>query len=161
MSETLVMQNLRKPALVRSREKLDRLFQRAIINLINLGMNVIPGTPKNFRYEFFTDIQEDMVKQGYIYKLLLDLAVPKSCKTGMPLFIHVPRCAGVSVSLALYGKHRDHHTAQYFKKLDPDFYASVNTFAILREPVARTLSAFSFVVNQGGKDMPLSRNWSA
>lgn len=164
MSKILVMENLPKPAMTRGRQKLDRLLQKVILNLINLGISVLPGTSKNLRYEFFTDIQEDKVKQGkqgFFYKRLFDLAVPKSCRTGMPLFIHVPRCAGVSVSLALYGKHRDHHTAQYFKKLDPDFYASVNTFAIFREPVARTLSAFSFVVNQGGKDMPLSRNWSA
>lgn len=164
MSDILALRRLPMPVLTRGRQKLERLFQRVILNLINSGISVRPGTSKHLRYEFFTDIQEDLVKQGkqgFIYKCLLDLAVPKSCRTGLPLFIHVPRCAGVSVSLALYGKHRDHHTAQYFKKLDPVFYASVNTFAIVRDPVARTLSAFSFVVNQGGNDMPLSRSWSA
>lgn len=135
-----------------------------IMHLSNLAMLVIPEISKDHsRFEFFTDIQEALVKhgkQGALYKILFDINIPQCCKTGVPLFIHVPRCAGVSVSLALYGKQRDHHTAKYFKTIDPDFYSSVDSFAILREPVTRTLSAFSFVLNQGGKDMPLSRYWS-
>lgn len=138
----LILHRLRKPSPSRVVDKLDRWFERTILSLVNFGRNGIPGIRRvSLRYEFFTDIQEDLVKQGkpgLLMEKLFDLHIPECCKPGMPLFIHVLKCAGVSVSLALYGKHRDHHTAGYFQKLDPEFYSAVPTFAIMRDSVART-----------------------
>jgi len=149
--------------LVKKARGLHRLHQSTIMHLVNLGILGSPEISNDQKYVFFTDIQEALVKhdkRGIFNNLLFELNIPYCCKKNNPFFIHVPKCAGVSVSQVLYGKQRDHHSADYFKRLNPHFYAAVDSFAILREPIARTLSAFTHVLNQGGKDMPLNRIWS-
>jgi hypothetical protein len=62
------------------------------------------------------------------------------------IFVHVPRAAGTSVAQALYGPRNTlHHSARYFRALDPAFFAAADSFAVLRDPVERFASAFAFV----------------
>ncbi|MEG3166245.1 sulfotransferase family 2 domain-containing protein [Sphingomonas sp. PB2P19] len=65
------------------------------------------------------------------------------------LFIHVPKNAGTSVSMALYGQTITHDTMRYYESVAPDFVASAITVAIVRDPVERFVSAFRFAKSGG------------
>lgn len=65
------------------------------------------------------------------------------------LFIHVPKAAGSSLSLALYGRSFGHHTLAEWQANYPRSTANLRTIAVVRDPVDRFLSAFSYL-KQGG-----------
>ena len=50
------------------------------------------------------------------------------------IFIHVPNTAGVSVSLAVYGRTFPHNTAAEFKASFPLLFPSLPSFAVVRNP---------------------------
>jgi hypothetical protein len=56
------------------------------------------------------------------------------------LFIHVPKNAGTSVCDRLYGEQIKHETVRYYAMVAPDLL-DLPSFAIVRDPVARFLSA--------------------
>ena len=85
--------------------------------------------------------------------------IPHQCRGSGILFIHVPRCAGMSISARLYGGIRDHHAASYFRDVDPGFFTSAFTFAVVRDPILRAISAYKFVLNRGAADMELDWGW--
>ena len=60
------------------------------------------------------------------------------------LFIHVPKNAGMSISNALYGRQIKHATVRYYARVAPDLLATLPSFAILRDPIARFVSAYHF-----------------
>lgn len=64
------------------------------------------------------------------------------------IFVHVPKAAGQSVKAAM-GIHDDdafgHLTAQGFRHADADRFDRYTTFAIVRDPVARLRSAFTYL----------------
>lgn len=64
------------------------------------------------------------------------------------IFVHVPKAAGQSVKAAM-GIHDDdafgHLTAEGFRQADPDRFARYTVFAIVRDPVARLRSAFTYL----------------
>jgi hypothetical protein len=58
------------------------------------------------------------------------------------IFIHIPKTAGYSVALALYGRDPWHFTlSEYETILDPKDYF---TFTVVREPAKRLLSMYSY-----------------
>ncbi|AQU86363.1 hypothetical protein B0W47_01615 [Komagataeibacter nataicola] len=59
------------------------------------------------------------------------------------LFIHVPKNAGTSITRALYGMDVGHETIRYFQRRLPDL-VRFPSFAILRDPVQRFLSAYRY-----------------
>lgn len=65
------------------------------------------------------------------------------------LFIHVPKNAGTSLSMALYGRTITHDTIRYYESVAPDFLASAVTVAVIRDPVERFVSAFRFAQSGG------------
>ncbi|GCE90822.1 hypothetical protein MSKU15_2423 [Komagataeibacter diospyri] len=66
------------------------------------------------------------------------------------LFIHVPKNAGTSVARALYGMDLGHETIRYFQRRMPDL-TGFPSFAILRDPVRRFMSAYRYAC-AGGSD---------
>jgi hypothetical protein len=65
-------------------------------------------------------------------------------KTGV-VFIHVPKAAGTSINLALYGRGGDHISlAEYWRKF-PYSMGKMKTCAVLRDPLDRFASAFCFL----------------
>lgn len=71
------------------------------------------------------------------------------------LFVHVPKNAGTSISHALYGAQVKHHTVTYYASLAPDLL-ELPSFAIVRDPVDRFLSAFHFARTGGNPERPVS-----
>jgi hypothetical protein len=65
------------------------------------------------------------------------------------LFIHVPKAAGTSFSLALYGRSFGHYTLAEWQTNYPLATARLRRIAIVRDPVDRFLSAFRYL-KQGG-----------
>ena len=66
------------------------------------------------------------------------------------LFIHIPKAAGMSVGRALYGQHVTHCTIRYYAKVAPRLVLKVPSFAIVRDPVERFLSAYAHACAGGG-----------
>lgn len=66
------------------------------------------------------------------------------------VFIHIPKNAGQSVGHALYGLTIHHEKASALRQAKPKEYAEAFTFAVVRDPVSRFKSAYSYL-KQGGR----------
>lgn len=77
------------------------------------------------------------------------------------LFIHVPKNAGMSVSHALYGEQVKHATIRYYRRAAPGLVAAVPSFAIVRDPLARFVSAFRYARAGGTGDNQVSAPFRA
>lgn len=64
-------------------------------------------------------------------------------RTSRLLFIHVPKNAGTSICDRLYGAQMKHCSARYYAKVAPDLLG-LPSFALVRDPVDRFLSAFRY-----------------
>ncbi|QJU58515.1 sulfotransferase family 2 domain-containing protein [Sphingomonas sp. AP4-R1] len=71
-------------------------------------------------------------------------------RAGM-LFVHVPKNAGQSVSEALYRMQIRHNSIRYYRRAMPDL-ARLPSFAILRDPADRFLSAYHYGLSGGQPD---------
>lgn len=80
--------------------------------------------------------------------LLLARAYRQYVRAGV-IFIHVPKCAGTSVSSSLYGKSLGHHTARELRAFAPERFDRQDSFAVLREPVERAFSAYLYLLRGG------------
>lgn len=67
------------------------------------------------------------------------------------LFVHVPKNAGQSVSDALYRVQVRHNSIRYYRRTMPDL-ARLPSFAILRDPADRFLSAYHYGLSGGTPD---------
>lgn len=76
------------------------------------------------------------------------------------IFIHIPRCAGVSVSRSLFRSLSAGHTPiwKYQIVFDKDEFESFFKFTFVRNPWDRLLSAYTFL--QGGGFTPEDRAWA-
>lgn len=60
------------------------------------------------------------------------------------VFVHIPKNAGVSISRAIYGRPLGHYSTSDIIRRDPVLLQRVYSFAVLRDPVERALSAYRF-----------------
>lgn len=58
------------------------------------------------------------------------------------LFIHVPKCAGTSISHALYEKVTGHQSAALYMAWDPQRFRATPSLAVVRNPYDRFCSIF-------------------
>jgi hypothetical protein len=65
------------------------------------------------------------------------------------LFIHVPKNAGMSISSRLYGQQVKHASVRYYDRVAPDIIDHLPSFALIRDPVDRFLSAFRYARSGG------------
>lgn len=72
------------------------------------------------------------------------------------LFVHVPKNAGTSVSHMLYGAQVKHDSALYYAKVAPGLL-ELPSFAVVRDPVERFLSAFSYARAGGTRDRDVAQ----
>ena len=71
------------------------------------------------------------------------------------MFIHVPKCAGMAVCEALYGTQLKHGTIRWYRQYAPHL-DDIPSFAILRDPVARFVSAYRYATAGGSKENRVS-----
>lgn len=72
------------------------------------------------------------------------------------LFVHIPKNGGMSVSAALYGCQVKHVTVRYYATVAPDLLATLPSFATLRDPAERFVSAFHYARAGGSRDNRVS-----
>jgi len=60
-------------------------------------------------------------------------------------FIHVPKAGGISIAISLYGYSCGHLTAALYRDSNRQFWHSCFSFAVVREPQSRFLSAYHFL----------------
>ncbi len=66
------------------------------------------------------------------------------------VFVHIPKNAGQSIGHALYGMTIHHEKAADLRKDRKATYANAFSFAVVRDPVSRFKSAYSYL-KQGGR----------
>lgn len=76
-------------------------------------------------------------------------------KTGI-IFIHIPKAAGVSINLALYGKTLGHFEISQIRKIYPNLLKSYFSFTVVRNPMSRLISAYHFAKSGGTQLMKIS-----
>jgi hypothetical protein len=72
------------------------------------------------------------------------------------LFIHVPRAAGMSIAHALGAAGTRHYSARYFATIAPAWFAATPSFAVLRDPIDRFLSAYSYMREAGAQGVHMA-----
>jgi hypothetical protein len=65
------------------------------------------------------------------------------------IFTHVPKCAGSSVSLSLFGYQVGHTPIEKFYKINPDFVTKAFKFSFVRHPYLRLWSAYNYLIKGG------------
>lgn len=65
------------------------------------------------------------------------------------IFIHIPKCAGISIERAVFSEKAWHHRYLEYKVCDPSRCANYLTFTVIRDPVDRFVSAFYFMKHGG------------
>lgn len=71
--------------------------------------------------------------------------IPRQVHEKGTLFIHIPKNAGTAVSSALYGVEVGHHPYRWYRERFPHSLKHLVTFAILRKPEERFVSAFEYL----------------
>src|SRR5262245_10579050 len=79
----------------------------------------------------------------------LGVTFPEFFDATRSIFVHVPKAAGTSVSLALYGMQVGHRTWREWRELNPRKFNTYFKFAVVRDPIARFASAFYFLRGGG------------
>lgn len=107
-----------------------------------------------FQYE---KIREFYIKYspGHIREFIdprKNIGFPNYYKNSDVIFIHIPKSAGSSIAKMLYGQTIDHMSADFFQRANASEFNKKTSFAIVRDPWERALSAYNFL-SQGGTDL--------
>lgn len=66
------------------------------------------------------------------------------------IFVHIPKSAGKSIALAVYGDDKPgHYLLEDYQYFNPEAYERSFKFAFVREPVSRFISAYNFLASGG------------
>nr|WP_272508422.1 sulfotransferase family 2 domain-containing protein [Salinibacter ruber] len=75
------------------------------------------------------------------------------------VFVHVPKCAGISIEESIFDGHKvGHHPVRQYKQYSPYRFWKYFVFTFVRNPISRFESAFSFLKN-GGRN-PADLRWA-
>ena len=75
------------------------------------------------------------------------------------LFIHIPRTGGTSISQVLYRRNLPHYTARFWREVFGGGIAGMPSFAVVRHPTERLLSAYRMALHGGTDIVAYSRFW--
>lgn len=84
-----------------------------------------------------------MLPQAMRYAVLARTRAPIWSSAGI-VFVHVPKAAGTSMNLALYGQTMGHPRARDIRRWAPRDVNALPSFALTRNPWARLVSAYRF-----------------
>lgn len=73
------------------------------------------------------------------------------------IFIHVPKAAGTSIARAIYGRPLGHMKASTVALVCPTLFRELPTFAVVRNPWDRLVSAYHFAAQGGTGDAGMHR----
>ncbi len=119
--------------------------------------------PSSIRYHLYKHLRPESFRQ--LQKLreveVTARASLKSFDQHKCIFIHIPKCAGVAVSTALFNNLAGGHATarQYQLIFSPTDFANYFKFAVVRNPWDRLVSAFHFL--KGGGMDEVDRSWAA
>lgn len=74
------------------------------------------------------------------------------------IFIHIPKCAGISVGKSLFGVMAGHSKVWHYEFYDEQLFHKYFKFTFVRNPWDRLVSAFHFL-KKGGRNS-LDRKWA-
>lgn len=74
-----------------------------------------------------------------------DASYPRCFEETESIFIHIPKCAGISMAYGLYGEQVQHNTWRYWRRINPYRYEKYFKFSVIREPEERFRSAFNYL----------------
>ncbi|GAD55991.1 hypothetical protein [Limimaricola cinnabarinus] len=119
-------------------------------------MNAVVETVmvNSFKVQVYADLYERAARSHS--KVLRNFAlrgIPKQIYKNRTIFIHVPKNGGTSVSRSLYGRSIGHRSAEFYRRTDPELFASATSFAVLRDPISRFGSACNMLINGGATDV--------
>ena len=112
--------------------RLAGLSKRAVVSIRSLLSSQYQRLPRRVRMAVLVRRQAAIWRQAGI------------------VFVHIPKAAGTSMNLALYGRFMGHPEAQDIHTWAPRDVASLPCFAIARNPWDRLVSAYRFVKRGGG-----------
>lgn len=84
-----------------------------------------------------------------LFERLSGQVLPDHVRRTRCLFIHIPKAAGSSVSMSLYGRQIGHHDWRYWRTEYPASTAELFSFSVVRDPFQRFISAFGFLRSGG------------
>ena len=68
----------------------------------------------------------------------------ESFKASKIVFVHIPKCAGTSISHAVFGNDPWHYTAEEYARAEPEFWRAAFAFSFVRDPISRFESSFYY-----------------
>jgi hypothetical protein len=74
------------------------------------------------------------------------------------LFVHIPRTAGTSIAGGVYGRSFGHESIRYYRNFI-SYREGIESFAVVRDPVDRFMSAYRFVTQGGAEGIKLNSYW--
>ena len=77
------------------------------------------------------------------------MKLSKNFKDSQSVFVHIPKAAGNSLAIGLYGLSFGHHTAYDYYINNKKEWEKVFSFTVVRNPLDRFLSAYNFLMNNG------------
>ena len=87
---------------------------------------------------------EDTTKKYYLRECI------KRYEKASCVFIHIPKCAGTSITSQIFGKRVGHFTAQEVKNEMKENFDKFYSFSVTRDPLSRIYSAYCYIKNNGG-----------
>ena len=72
------------------------------------------------------------------------------------IYVHIPKVAGKSISIALYGEDPKHHLLSDFQQIDSKKYDSYFKFSFVRNPWSKLFSAYNYLMHQN-KEYPFGK----
>lgn len=88
----------------------------------SFGKYFLPRQPRTFLIEAFAHHAPARVQR--VSEALFDLPIPKHIRDHDLLFIHIPKNAGTTIAVQLYGSQVAHRPASYYYDSDQDWFLS-------------------------------------
>lgn len=103
---------------------------------------LVPKHQRNFLLSRLSAVDRQVVNRS----MSANIGLPPQFSDRDCLFIHVPKCAGSSISTALFGDWRPGHLPLYwYEQQHPRYYSDAFKFTFVRDPLERTYSAYTYL----------------